>query len=274
MCVKKTSNGFREVLVDIERPSQGGVTQIKASDLSANKHDSDPNMPKFRNVLSATPTPWSMLLADRSPRFKGLQPGQRVEISSDAWAIARKAGELVAGRNAQQPSTEDGKESEEQKRVRENQRLSAPSKGGAGVIIDYGDDKAFGASFRAFKAHKQVDPLEQPGTADLTCNVDFAHLRNAVATTDSRSLGPMFQSHFLKALGVDQRVQALVANAANPQRQKDIQAAALRLVDPSGMGAQYKAFGIVAEAHLGADHVTSSTESLSDKYVKCYPFEM
>ena len=34
--------------------------------------------------------------------------------------------------------------------------------------------------FRAFRNHKQVDPLELPGTSDLTADVDFSYLKSQV----------------------------------------------------------------------------------------------
>lgn len=39
---------------------------------------------------------------------------------------------------------------------------------------------------QAFKNHKIVDPLENPGTADLTSNVDFLHLKSAIQTTGGK----------------------------------------------------------------------------------------
>lgn len=121
-------------------------------------------------------------------------------------------------------------------------------------------------TFKAFKSHQIVDPLTSPGTADLTANVDFLHLKSAIATTDARSLGPMFQAHFLKALGLDQRVEALTAAASDERRRKDMHSAANRLVDATGMGAQYKVMGITAEQ-------TEAGQSSAEGN-KCYPFEM
>ncbi|KAI3484098.1 hypothetical protein L1887_52923 [Cichorium endivia] len=42
------------------------------------------------------------------------------------------------------------------------QRLAANSAGGVGLIIDYGGDQAYGASFRAFKQHALVDVFQSP----------------------------------------------------------------------------------------------------------------
>ena len=35
---------------------------------------------------------------------------------------------------------------------------------------------------RAFRNHKQVDPLDLPGSADLTADVDFSFLKSQVGT--------------------------------------------------------------------------------------------
>lgn len=103
-------------------------------------------------------------------------------------------------------------------------------------------------STQAFKSHAVVSPLQAPGQADLTANVDFAYLKNALATTTARALGPMFQSHFLATLGLAPRVEALVKAASGSGngsgRAKEIESSAKRLVDPTGMGAQYKVLGI------------------------------
>lgn len=209
----------------------------------------------------------------RNKRFNSLQPGQRVEISPEAWAAARRIGELVSGRKAAEVAPEVEEESAKTARLqREAERVQTPSQGGAGLIIDYGDEKAFGGSFRAFRSHKIVDPLEDPGKADLTANVDFWHLKSALFTTDARPLGLMYQAHFLQALGLGPRVEALEKAAANDERRADISSAAKRLVDPTGMGAQYKVLGVSSEASPGgsAEAVAKAKEPAD----KVYPFEM
>jgi SAM-dependent MidA family methyltransferase len=269
---ERTNDGFREVLVDIQRATKGqsGITVLKPGDLMQ-KPKEESAKPSFRYVLSPGPTPWSVLLAARNSRFQGLQPGQRVEISPESWATARRVGELVSGRKARESVPDAEKDADKaQRERRESERTSITSKGGAGLIIDYGDEKAYGASFRAFKQHAIVDPLDQPGTADLTCNVDFAYLKNALATTDAKSLGPMFQSHFLHALGLQQRVDALKANASEEERKKEIESGASRLIDPTGMGAQYKVMGVSAEASQDG----TAEDGTGNDIVKLYPFEL
>lgn len=254
---EKTTKGWREVLVDINAPITGGtglqsgVTTIKESDRGVNSKEADrihaEKGSSFRYVLSSTETPWTRLLAASNPRFNALQPGQRVEVSPESWAAARKIGELVSGRPASVPraAMKQLGHGEEVADRGETQRLLGSARGGAALIVDYGDEKAFEGSFRAFKSHAIVDPLKDPGTADLTANVDFACLKNALSTTDSRSLGPMFQAHFLMALGLMPRVDALVrANSESPEKASDIESAAKRLIESVGMGAQYKVLGI------------------------------
>lgn len=49
--------------------------------------------------------------------------------------------------------------------------------GGLALIADYGHDGESKDSFRAFKKHKLHDPLVEPGSADLTADVDFNALK-------------------------------------------------------------------------------------------------
>lgn len=78
----------------------------------------------------------------------------------------------------------------------------------------------------------------------------------------------MFQAHFLRALGLQQRVDKLMASAPNDDRRQEIQSGAQRLIDPAGMGAQYKVLGISADQHQGG------TDEGEETKIDCYPFEM
>lgn len=289
---QKVQDGFREVLVDIKdrQPEEGkqkGTVILRGKEISAARKASASggaseasSQPGFHFVLSPTATPWSMLLAARNPRFSTMQPGQRVEVSPESWAVARRVGELVAGREANLPETPSGEAfgdanvenllaSDRQRRA---QARKTPSVGGVGVIVDYGDDKFFTQSFRAFKQHQIVDPLSEPGSADLTANVDFGHLKHALASTDVKALGPMLQAHFLPALGMQQRVEALLRNATNAQRKDEIGKAAMRLVDMTGMGKEYKMLGVVAEPSNGSEDGAEQKEGQQGQPL--YPFEL
>lgn len=133
-------------MVDMERDTTGqsGVTILRPSDMQPiSSASAKPASTKLRYVLSPGPTPWSMLLADRNERFRVLQPGQRLEVSPEAWAAARRMAELVAGREGSK-KREDGTLDEDV----EKSRLEGECVGGAALIVDYGDEKAFGGSFR------------------------------------------------------------------------------------------------------------------------------
>lgn len=54
-------------------------------------------------------------------------------------------------------------------------------RGGAALIIDYGGDGSTGGdTLRGFWKHTQVHPLSKPGEVDVTADVDFGALREAV----------------------------------------------------------------------------------------------
>eukprot|EP00578_Thalassiosira_sp_NH16_P026297 CAMPEP_0181101700 /NCGR_PEP_ID=MMETSP1071-20121207/13904_1 /TAXON_ID=35127 /ORGANISM="Thalassiosira sp., Strain NH16" /LENGTH=960 /DNA_ID=CAMNT_0023184589 /DNA_START=125 /DNA_END=3007 /DNA_ORIENTATION=- len=54
-------------------------------------------------------------------------------------------------------------------------------RGGAALIVDYGGDGSSGGdTLRGFWKHSQVHPLSRPGEVDVTADVDFGALREAV----------------------------------------------------------------------------------------------
>ncbi|MEM7765915.1 MAG: SAM-dependent methyltransferase [Pseudomonadota bacterium] len=107
------------------------------------------------------------------------------------------------------------------------------------LFADYGPaDRAPGDTLRAYRAGEQVDPLADPGEADLTVDVDFARLKRLAETAGLAVHGPVLQGGFLMALGLQARLDQLVA--ANPDEAADIFAAAQRLVDPAEMGTRFQ----------------------------------
>lgn len=121
--------------------------------------------------------------------------------------------------------------------------------GGTALIIDYGHEGDSNDTFRAFKNHKQVDPLVSPGSADLTADVDFAYLRNSFSEK-TLTFGPVSQSHFLKKMGVDLRLQILLDEY--PEDQKPHLQSGYDMIMNS-MGERFKffaAFPYVLKDHL------------------------
>jgi len=115
---------------------------------------------------------------------------------------------------------------------------------GAALIIDYGyAHSTAGDSFQALKNHKYIDPLAEPGEADLTAHIDFEALARPFDT--DTCYGPVEQGPFLKALGIQARASALSANANEHQRD-DIASALKRLTDPGAMGSLFKVIAVTS----------------------------
>ncbi|KAF8917251.1 S-adenosyl-L-methionine-dependent methyltransferase [Mucidula mucida] len=168
--------------------------------------------PRLRRVLTPTPTALSNLLASSSPRFDKLPDGALLEVSQSSFRTARKIGELLAPQ-------------------------------GCALIVDYGRKGSYADSFRAFKDHKIVDVFSDPGQCDLTANVDFRYLQEAMADLVP-TLGPISQAKFLTKMGLEPRLEALKNAAKTDERREAIESAAKRLVDPDGMGKEYQVLGI------------------------------
>ena len=101
--------------------------------------------------------------------------------------------------------------------------------GGALLAVDYGyAQSTLGDSLQAVARHAYVDPLRDPGEADLTAHVDFAALARAAQAEGAAVLGPATQGDFLLRMGVVRRSEALSRNAT-PQQRVDIERALERL---------------------------------------------
>ncbi|KAJ3549004.1 hypothetical protein NM688_g5227 [Phlebia brevispora] len=237
--LKKTEKGWHEILI-ASGPDPTTPQRLKAStsrDIASDNVDvSFETSPRFRQVLSETPNVVSHLLAASSSRFQKLPIGSHLEVSPAAYKVARKIGEILHSK-----------------------------KGGLGdvlgcaLVVDYGGDHSFGSSFRAFKDHKIVDVFYRPGECDLTTNVDFAYLKDAIADL-AITHGPLTQETFLTRMGLQLRVDALKKSASSEARKADIEAAAKRLIDPLGMGRQYQFLGI------------TGTRNIQPTPEQCWPF--
>jgi NADH dehydrogenase [ubiquinone] 1 alpha subcomplex assembly factor 7 len=122
--------------------------------------------------------------------------------------------------------------------------------GGAMLAIDYGfAGPAVGDTLQAVKAHKYVDALAEPGSADLTSHVDFTALGEALAAGGGRVCPLVMQGDFLNAIGAPARVAALKAKASAVQG-ADLDAALHRLTDAQAMGSLFKVLCVVAPASV------------------------
>ncbi|KAG8905941.1 hypothetical protein FRB99_007946 [Tulasnella sp. 403] len=174
-------------------------------------------VPKLKFVLAPGSTPTAEVLSVSSPRFSSLSVGSQIEVSPASWAIAKNLGNLLA----------------------------SPS-GGAALLIDYGDMRSFSNSFRAFRKHKVVDVFDELGSSDLTANVDFAYLKEAMSQK-SLHHGFLNQREFLLKMGIEVRTAAL-SRLLPEDRQRAVKEGVTRLIDPLGMGGQYKVMAVTPTA--------------------------
>ncbi|RSH86173.1 uncharacterized protein EHS24_004404 [Apiotrichum porosum] len=172
---------------------------------------------KFTLALDRDSSMLSSLLPAASSRYSTLPIGSRMEISPDSSRIVRGLGETMAA-------------------------------GGAGLVIDYGGNRSFSNSFR----HKIVDIFDQPGSSDLTANVDFAYLKESLKDV-AVGAGPISQSTFLTSMGLEPRLSKLLAQAESREKQQRLQKGADRLIDKNGMGDQYQVMAILNGAGAQGD---------------------
>ncbi|XP_067681728.1 protein arginine methyltransferase NDUFAF7, mitochondrial-like [Haliotis asinina] len=109
---------------------------------------------------------------------------------------------------------------------------------GFALLADYGHSAEKTDTFRAFKNHQLHDVLVDPGTADLTADVDFTYLRNMTEATVS-TYGPLTQQEFLHNMGIGVRLQVLLQKA-DQEAWKDLISGYDMLTNPKKMGERFK----------------------------------
>lgn len=117
--------------------------------------------------------------------------------------------------------------------------------GGAALIIDYGDWRSQGDTFQALRGHTPVDPLDAPGTADLTAHVDFEAITQACRGIKHTKITP--QGLFLERLGITTRAQALARKLSGADLDTLV-AAHRRLTHPDEMGNLFKVLGLFPDS--------------------------
>lgn len=112
--------------------------------------------------------------------------------------------------------------------------------GGALLAIDYGyRGPAAGDTLQAVSKHRFADPFAHVGEVDLTAHVDFTALAAAARAAGLATIGPVGQGLWLQRLGIDARLQSLIAAA--PDRARDLETQRHRLVEPGEMGELFQA---------------------------------
>jgi SAM-dependent MidA family methyltransferase len=120
---------------------------------------------------------------------------------------------------------------------------------GAALFLDYGPtESTLGDSLQAIRGGKPANPLEAPGTADLTAHVDFAALAATARAAGAAVHGPIPQGVFLTRLGLMQRTDRL-ARTQPPGKGLALIQSARRLVEPDQMGRLFK---VMVLTNMGA----------------------
>jgi NADH dehydrogenase [ubiquinone] 1 alpha subcomplex assembly factor 7 len=113
----------------------------------------------------------------------------------------------------------------------------------AALFIDYGHAQpGLGDTLQAVSAHRYADPLQTPGEADLTSQVDFTEFAAAMSHCGLACDGPVPQGEFLGRLGIIERASRLMA--ANPAKAAQIETGIARLMAPGGMGSRFLVLGV------------------------------
>ncbi|XP_069625573.1 protein arginine methyltransferase NDUFAF7, mitochondrial isoform X4 [Ranitomeya imitator] len=121
--------------------------------------------------------------------------------------------------------------------------------GGAALIADYGHSGDKTDTFRGFRAHQLHNVLEDPGTADLTADVDFSFLKRIVGNSVV-SLGPIEQQEFLKNMGIDVRMKVLLENNKDVTTRQHLIRSYDVLMNPCKMGQRFKFFSLLPHSRL------------------------
>ncbi|KAJ3124594.1 hypothetical protein HK098_000990 [Nowakowskiella sp. JEL0407] len=225
---KLTENGWREIMVDLEersddfryvlspKPTTGSAHLIPPS----NSSDEILTIP-YSTIPSITSTLSQVKrsaftndpLEEYRKRIWSFEVGDTIEISPDTFTVSQKIAEKIE------------------------------VDGGAALVIDYGDDEIGTDTLRAIK--KQVvsgEIFEEPGTSDLSSDVDFGLIRFGCAGKAVTLSGPITQQSFLKQLGIVQRKEVLKQSTLeNPtltetekfQLIENLESGCARLIDTS-----------------------------------------
>ena len=148
-----------------------------------------------------------------------VEPGQVMEQSDAQAAFGRDLGALIA------------------------------ASGGAALLIDYGRDRPGpGDTLQALRRHRKVDPLADPGEADVTQWADFPVVLESAVRAGADVTGCMGQGEFLHLLGIEPRADRL--KDARPDAALIIERQVNRLTAPEEMGELFKVAAVFSPSSL------------------------
>uniref|UniRef100_A0A182WLX9 Protein arginine methyltransferase NDUFAF7 n=1 Tax=Anopheles minimus TaxID=112268 RepID=A0A182WLX9_9DIPT len=180
-------------------------------DINANETE-----PSFRFIQSNKATPYSVVFGKRfESKEHLLKDRNRIEVSFETEQIAQTVAKRIDGH------------------------------GGFGLIIDYGHEGDKMDTLRSFKSHKLHDPLQDPGSADLTVDVDFGFLKHFLEQDEKAiTLGPVSQGSFLEAMEGSARLKSLLSSTADENYRKILTQGYEELTNPTKMGERFKLLSV------------------------------
>ena len=101
---------------------------------------------------------------------------------------------------------------------------------------------------QSFKNHKLHDPLVDPGTADLTADVDFSQLKKDFeAANKCITFGPITQNQFLLNMEAEERIKVLLESCQSDEQRELLKSGYEMLVHPDKMGTRFKFLAVFPE---------------------------
>ncbi|VEU22966.1 DEKNAAC104259 [Brettanomyces naardenensis] len=219
----KTSNGWREFLVDLKKRYSKDIELPNVSHATTSSLELK-DKPEFTIVESPRAT-LSSSIPKADPRYDSLIIGSKVEICPESHTYLYEMADLVKQGDI-----------------------------GAGLIIDYGKDTIPIETLRGIKNHKFVDPMTQPGEVDLSADVDFGKL--AQLLKEQKGLKPLLadQGDWLNSMGLGYRIDQLISmHKGDEKLKKNIVDSYKRLTgkDERDMGKTYKVLGFFDDQYEG-----------------------
>ncbi|KAI8337745.1 S-adenosyl-L-methionine-dependent methyltransferase [Chlamydoabsidia padenii] len=184
----------------------------------------------WHDGIELVPEQWSFIMAHE---FFDALPVHSFEKTPEGWR------ELLV----------DMDDTDESWTVADKMAKLVDTYGGAGLMIDYGQDYPQGDTLRAIRKHQFVHPMTEPGSADLSVDVDFEALKENMVkeSVEVTTNGPVTQSEFLQSLGIQVRMEMLLKNATSRPARNNIMEGFKRLLDPKAMGRIYKVLAFSKE---------------------------
>ena len=146
---------------------------------------------------------------------------------------------------------------ESRKFIEKLSRFIKENNGGA-IFFDYGYTFNHGDTFQAVKDSKFVNPLDDPGNADLTAHVDFNDLYHQAKNSLVSVWGPDTQGTFLKKMGAIERLNALESISDDKTKQK-LRNGLDRLINTDEMGELFKVLAITSNKFPSPEGFTCGT---------------